>query len=274
MRPTLAILLCLSTFVLSNLSVPQSDVDLQNAEPPALPSTHDAPLVERVAKGGGGGGKGGGGGGGKGGSTGGSGGKSGSTGGSSGKMSGSSAKTGSSSNLGGSTRSGSGTPRTYGGGAYYLGGARAPYTAGSWSPSGIVPVLLPANRLSFFPYPWRYSVYAYPYPYPYQYTANGKDQAYPVTCLCEEYSVCGCNECGNGTSCAYLSSVLASNSSTDVRIVDANGTRTIYINGTLENGTTAADPSLSGSLSVNQFHLSGYWVVLILAVSVFLTPNH
>ncbi|OXV10069.1 hypothetical protein Egran_02164 [Elaphomyces granulatus] len=268
MRPTLAILLCLSPLVLSILSAPQSDVDLQNAEPPALPSTH-APLVGRVAKGGGGGGKGGGGGGGKGGSTGGSGGKGGSTG---GKMSGSS---GSSSNLGGTTRSGSGSPRTYGGGAYYLGGARAPYTAGSRSPSGIVPVLLPANHLLFFPYPWRYSVYAYPYPYPYQYTENGKNQAYPVTCLCEEYSVCGCNECGNGTSCAYLSSVLASNSSTDVRIVDANGTRTIYINGTLENGTTAADPSLSGSLSVNQFHLSGYWVVLILAVSVFLIPmNH
>ena len=85
MRPTLTILLCLSPLVLSTLSAPQSDVDLQNAEPPALPSTHE-PLVGRVAKGGGGKG-GGGGGGGK---------SSGSTGGSSGKMSGSSAKTGSS----------------------------------------------------------------------------------------------------------------------------------------------------------------------------------
>ena len=64
--------------------------------------------------------------------------------------------------------------------------------------------------------------------------------------------------------------VLSNNSSVDVRIADVDGTRTVYINGTLENGTTAADPSAPESLSVTKFHLDGYWIGCVLAVSVII----
>ena len=134
-----------------------------------------------------------------------------------------------------------------------------------------MPILFPVDHLSFFPRPWLYDVYyAYPYPHPYELTEDGQDETFPVTCLCQEYSVCGCDDCSNNTLCTYLNLVLSNNSSVDVRIADVDGTRTVYINGTLENGTTAADPSAQESLSVTKFHLGGYWIVCVLVVSVII----
>ncbi|OXV06932.1 hypothetical protein Egran_05301 [Elaphomyces granulatus] len=173
---------------------------------------------------------------------------------------------------GGYTRGGSGSSRPYGGGSYYAGGARVPYRAGTPSPKGITPFLLPLTALSFFSGLWLYrNVYAYPYPRPYRYwnPTIGQSQTLPVTCLCQQYSVCGCDNNGNDDS-NFLSSVIGddpkNSSVTTVAVV--NGTKTIFINGTLVNGTTAPDPSISGAPTGKVLNLAGrYWGVMMLAVS-------
>jgi len=74
---------------------------------------------------------------------------------------------------------------------------------------------------------------------------------------------CGCD---NNTESAYLSSV--ANNATVSRVADVNGTSTLLINGTLENGTTASGGSDSGAGS---FRLgvvekgSGGWLVIAMA---------
>lgn len=217
-----------------------------------------------------------GGGGGKGGS-GSSGGKGGSGSGSGGRTPGPSNSFSSSSNLGGRTRDGSGSPPAYGG--RYYGGAAVPYTAGGRR-GNITPFLLPIGALAFFPAGlWLYSVYAYPFGgyggYHWQ-DGNGRNRTANVTCLCQEYSVCGCEEPTNGNDTAIAQQLTngtgtgAPINSTQVKIVDyGNGNTTAYINGTLENGTTAAggtDPSnadeLNGAARLLQ-NYSGYWIMAV-----------
>jgi len=188
--------------------------------------------------------------------------------------SGSSGRTSSSSSAGGSTRSGSGAPRTYGGG-YYGGGAGVPYSAGSRTPKGLIaaPLLLGAGLLLIMPGLWLYSVYPYHFSNPYRFrnesdvnqtNPNGTNQTLPVTCLCQEYSPCGCDEnsdqkylndlVGNGSYSALNKSL--------VTVSDVDGTRTLVINGTLPNGTTApggTDDSAAIHLKVGKY--AGYWVM-------------
>ncbi|KAI9886761.1 MAG: hypothetical protein M1823_001404 [Watsoniomyces obsoletus] len=172
-----------------------------------------------------------------------------------------------SSNAGGATRSGSGPLPRFGGGKFYGGGAARPYRSGGRSPAGITPFLLPIAALTFFPGLWLYAVYAYPYSRPYVYrnasrlrddddddlitrsllirqsnNPNGTVQILPVLCLCQQYSVCGCDD---NTDSEFLNSLLPNGTAspqlneTVVRISDINGTRTLVLNGTLPNGTTA-----------------------------------
>lgn len=173
--------------------------------------------------------------------------------------------------MGGSTQGGSGTPRTVAGGAFYSGGARTPYTAGGISPLGITPFLLPVTALAFFSGAWLYGAYAYPYGAPYHYThpipndthANSNNTI-PVVCLCQEFSECGCDNNSNST---YLNDVIGDppRNSSNVSIVNVNGTETAYINGTLDNGTTASDPNAaSAATSVMAMHISGYLVTSVL----------
>jgi len=197
-------------------------------------------------KGGGGGGKGGGGG-----SSSSSGGKTGSS--SSGSSSSSSGSRGS--NVGGSTTTGSGARPAYGGGRYYGGGAAVPYTAGQRSSKGLpAAAFLGVGALAFFPGLWLYGAYLYPYSHNYSfYNASARsNQTKPVRCLCQQYSVCGCDDnndqtflggvIGNGTQAAVNQSL--------VRVANVNGTDTIFLNGTLPNGTTAsggsANPNTAG----------------------------
>ncbi|KAL1958874.1 hypothetical protein VTO42DRAFT_3711 [Malbranchea cinnamomea] len=216
---------------------------------------------------GGGGGRGGGSGGGSGGRSGG--------GGSSGGRGGSTPPGSSpNSNIGGKSHSGSGSPRSYGGGSYYAGGSSVPYTAGLRSPLGIVPFFLPLGALAFFPGIWLYGAYAYLMSHTYHYhnSASGKNDTLPITCLCQQYSVCGCDDNRNST---YLNSLfndtdangIPRNSSTLV-VANVNGTTGIYINGTLRNGTTAPDPSIrdDGAVPVKLLKLSGYWVMAAVTV--------
>jgi hypothetical protein len=186
--------------------------------------------------------------------------------------SGSSGSSSRSSTSGGATRSGSGARPAYG--AYYGGGAKVPYTAGGRSPTrGVSPAFLPIAAFAFFPGLWLYgSLYAYPFSTPYYYrNANNQNQTIEITCLCQENSVCGCDDNGNTT---YVQQVIGDgtdqpkNSSLVVVLPPlANGTQRAYINGTLPNGTTAADPNAedvgitSSAVKAIMTNYSGYWLM-------------
>ncbi|KAF2768818.1 hypothetical protein EJ03DRAFT_112373 [Teratosphaeria nubilosa] len=204
--------------------------------------------------------KGGGGGGGKGGgsSSGGKGGSGSSDSSSSGSSSGSRSGT---SNTGGTSKGDSGVTPSYGsGGRYYGGGASVPYTAGSTSRGGLAPVgLLGVGALAFFPGVWLYGAYAYSYPHPYTYHNNTSDrnETRPVKCLCQQYSECGCDS-NNDTS--YINSI--ANNDTVSRVAN----NTLYINGTLPNGTTAATSASPQSLRMQGvLEMSGWWVPVAIA---------
>lgn len=182
---------------------------------------------------------------------------------------------------------------SYGGGKYYGGGARQPYSSGGVSPRGIAPVFLGVGALAIFPGIWLYGAYAYPYHNPYTFhnrTARnstntrrdtgsvqlieirqddtGVNQTKTVQCLCALYAECGCDDEGDTT---FLDSVIgdgtyATLNHSLVDVVDfANGTSQIVLNGTLPNGTTVAggteDAFDSGASWVQA---SGYWVMIAL----------
>ena len=110
----------------------------------------------------------------------------------------------SNSNAGGKMVSSSGVRPAYSGGRYYGEGATVPYTTGQRSPLGLVPLLiLPIAALAIFPGLWLYGVYQYPYTHPYTFVnetitnitfPNGINQTLSVDCLCQRYSVCGCDD--------------------------------------------------------------------------------
>ena len=188
------------------------------------------------------------------------------------------------SNLGGRTRDGSGSPPSYGN--RYVGGAAVPYTAGGKTPSrGFTPFLLPVAAFAFFPALWLFPVYAYPY---YGYGGyhwlgeDGRNRTANVTCLCQEYSVCGCDP-GQDNETILVQQLTDGKGSgapvntTQVKVVDfGDGNTTAYINGTLDNGTTASggtEPSSEDQISAAVQLLAnygGYWMAVVVA-SLFIT---
>ncbi|KAI1459508.1 hypothetical protein F4805DRAFT_420519 [Annulohypoxylon moriforme] len=230
--------------------------------------------------------KGGGGSGGRGGSGGSSGGSSGSSGSSGGRggSSGSSSTGGrgsSSSNTGGSTTTGSGVRPGYGGGTYYGGGAKQPYKSGNPSPSGIVPFALGGaalGTLGFVGATWAYGAYVYPYTHHYWYhnATNNNNETKPVTCLCDYYETCGCDDNGNQT---YFNSVIGDGSYNGlnkslVTVADNDTTHesTIYIKGSLPNGTTSSggteDPNSAGASLIALARAAGWWPVVTTAIAI------
>lgn len=163
--------------------------------------------------------------------------------------------------------------------------------------------------LAAYPGYWPYGAYAYPYSHPYIYhnrtgrrnrtatstsssatatpTAtnaaravlnyrrdDGVDVTMNVTCLCAQYSVCGCDDNNNST---FLDSVIGDGTNLNTSIVNfanINGTQTVVLNGTLPNGTTApggtedANPSSSSSSSSSAANMlrtiGGYWVMVVI----------
>ncbi|KIW90296.1 uncharacterized protein Z519_08940 [Cladophialophora bantiana CBS 173.52] len=268
----ITLLFCIASFVASvpPLSL-STDLSLRDASP-----LHSFNYLEKRK--GGGGGKGSGGSGGSSGSS--SGGRTGSgssSGGSSTRPNGVPYSFSPSSNVGGRTRDGSGTPKAYGG--RYTGGAVVPFTAGKRSPTlGVAPFFIGAGALAFFPGLWLYgSVWAYPYGFPYHWTdPDGRNRTSNVTCLCQQYQVCGCDPNDNST---FLTQVVTNGSSTPVAPVNtstvrtvtfSNGSTSTYINGSLANGTTAdggTDPSDPSQVSASVrmvVELSGYWAMLVI----------
>lgn len=184
----------------------------------------------------------------------------------------------SNSNAGGKTVSGSGVRPAYGGGRYYGGGATVPYTAGQRSPLGLAPLLiLPIAALAIFPGLWLYGVYQYPYTHSYTFVnetitnttfPNGINQTLLVDCLCQQYSVCGCDDNSDST---YLHDLIGNGSyaalnKTLVTISTVNGTRTIAINGTLPNGTTASGGTDSLAPKQHALEFAGWWVMSAVVV--------
>lgn len=153
-----------------------------------------------------------------------------------------------------------------------------PYTAGARSPLGRAPYFLPLAALAFFPGLWLFGVYAYAHSDPYRWynRTSMENQTFPVTCLCQQYSVCGCEDNNNST---YIDSLLnttdpnnITSASPIVRVAEVNGTTSIFINGTLDNGTTAPDPN-APELSMappRLLRISGYWPMAFMVLSAVL----
>lgn len=173
--------------------------------------------------------------------------------------SGSSGSRGSSGSSGSGTSAGSGTPRNFGGGSRYGGGAAQPYRAGG-TPSGWrgpAPLLLGVGALALFPGLWLYGAYSYRYsdddePQEYFNETSGRNESRPVECLCAKNADCGC-EIGDR---AYLDEAANDPDIASVR----NGT--LYLNGTLEEGTTAPGSESTGAAGGFQQKLAeaaGWW---------------
>lgn len=180
------------------------------------------------------------------------------------------------SNAGGTSVGGSGPKPSFGGGRYYAGGAATPYRAGGRSPSGILPfALLGGAALAFWPGVWLYGAYMYPYHHPYHYynESSRRNETRDVLCGCGTYDVCGCDD-NNNT--AYYDSLIGNGSydalnKSVVNVADVNGTRTILINGSLPNGTTADGQDSSAAGLRNVVQLMGFWpAVTAVLVAVFL----
>ncbi|KAI9817223.1 MAG: hypothetical protein M1827_001336 [Pycnora praestabilis] len=263
------VLLYASTFVAS-ASIPHHDASISRRDAEAWAELLDYDLAERFdeslihdlekRKGGGGGGGGGRGGGSS---------SSSSSGGSSGSSS--SGSKGTSSGDGTtSSSSSSGVRPSYGGGRYYGGGSTSAYAAGGRSPLGITPYLFVGAGIGLFAGAAIGGAYFYPYNHPYTFHndtihnstyPNGANETLPVSCVCHQYSACGCDDNNNST---YLDSLVGNGSAADmnsslVTVSDVNGTNTLLINGTLPNGTTTSSNSAGVPKAV--IENAGWWVI-------------
>lgn len=164
---------------------------------------------------------------------------------------------------------------SYGGGRYYGGGATSSYKSGGRSPGGILPFAIGGGLLGaalIFPGLWLYGAYVYNYNHPYSFrnrTRNNLNETLPVTCLCEQYSACGCDDANNST---FLDGIigdgnLANLNKSLVNVGNVNGTKTIVLNGTLPNDTVADASTSTGSASTSAankqllLETSGFWLL-------------
>lgn len=164
---------------------------------------------------------------------------------------------------------------SYGGGRYYGGGATTAYRSGGRSPLGIAPYAIAGVGLGIFPGLWLAGAYGYNFHNPYRFhnasNSTANNESLPVTCLCQKYSACGCDDNGNTT---YIDDLLGNGSiadqnSTLVHVGDVNGTKTVVLNGTLPNGTD--DSVSSGTTQQTVLELSGFWAVgAVVIATVFI----
>lgn len=133
-----------------------------------------------------------------------------------------------------------------------------------------MPVFLGVGFLAFWPGLWLYGAHMYPYNNPYRYynqTAQ-KNETKPVTCACDPYNECGCDE---NSDQQYINDLIGNGSyaglnKTLINVADVNGTSTLLINGTLPNGTTAAggteNPNAAGDGMHAMLQHAGWWPVV------------
>jgi len=113
-------------------------------------------------------------------------------------------------------------------------------------------------------------VYYYPYTHPYvfQNRTSNQNETRPVACACDETAECGCDDnddpdflnehIGNGSWAALNQS--------QATVADVNGTRTILLNGTLPEGTTAPSDSAAGGMAT-LLQYAGWWPVAATVVA-------
>lgn len=159
-----------------------------------------------------------------------------------------------------------------------------PYQAGRRSPSGIAPFALGAGvgLLAVWPAVWLYGAYMYPYHnlHTYHNQTSDQDETRNVTCACDPYTTCGCDENTNST---YIDDLIGNGSYSAlnqslITVAIVNGTDYLLINGTLPNGTTAAggtddvDGSSSSAAGLRRMlEHAGWWpVVATVAATVFM----
>jgi len=138
---------------------------------------------------------------------------------------------------------------------------------------------------------WLWSVYPYYYNNPYRFynrtavnetnnnnlgkrqSQQGQNQTLPVICLCQEFAVCGCDE---NTDQDYLNDLVGNGSyaalnKSLVTVSQVNGTRTLVLNGSLPNGTTAPGGVDDAAATLGLGKYTGYWAMgLIVLYGVFL----
>ncbi|KAF7197752.1 hypothetical protein HII31_00841 [Pseudocercospora fuligena] len=168
----------------------------------------------------------------------------------------SSSRTGTSSTEGGATSRGSGPAPAFGAGGtrYYGGGASVPYKSGATRSSfGAAPYLIGGGAVLGIGTLGLYGAYVYAYPHYWNYynRTSNRNESHPANCYCARYTVCGCDD-NNSTD--YQNAV-ANNAS--VAQLANNGT--LYVNGSLPNGTTAAGGSDSGAAGLSFKQSMGYW---------------
>lgn len=123
-------------------------------------------------------------------------------------------------------------------------------------------------------------MYPYTNPYTFLNRTNGINETLPVTCLCDLYSECGCDE---DDDLSYLDTIIGNGSiasldRTLVNIAPVNETKTIVLNGTLPNGTDTGSASSGGSSEsrpantgqASLIEAGGFWVIgVIVAATVW-----
>lgn len=117
---------------------------------------------------------------------------------------------------------------------------------------------------------WLWPVYAYNYNNDYHYhnTDDNEDVDYKVVCLCEKYQECGCDNNNNSTYYDSLFNGTAPHNTSTVQVIDEKGNHTIYINGTLPNGTTAADGTSAATGAMTTLaQSSGFLVAASIALA-------
>jgi hypothetical protein len=100
---------------------------------------------------------------------------------------------------------------------------------------------------------------------------NGMNDTIPILCLCQQYSVCGCDDNNNST---YIDSILGNGSladlnSTVARVSNVNGTKTLVLNATLPNGTTASGGTENANAGTSHVVMEnlGWWVMCAVVAS-------
>lgn len=171
----------------------------------------------------------------------------------------------------------------YGGGRYYGGGGARPYRSGGISPAAaIVPVFFAVGLLAFWPGHWYHGAHLYNHPNEYTFynSSSQRNETKPVTCGCAADVECGCDYEDTPEYKQYMSDLIGDGSyaglnKSVVNVADVKGKSTILINGTLENGTTAAggteDPNAAGGGLRAMLQHVGWWPVAAAVCAIVLT---
>lgn len=139
-----------------------------------------------------------------------------------------------------------------------------PYVAGQ-NVNGMRPYVAPAAALAFFPGLLLLGAYLYHYPnYNYTDRETHKNRTIPVICFCQEYNDCSCDN--NSTAYQKGFDHGQPTNGSDVQVATVNGTRSIFVNGTVPNVTSAASDASPLNPGQSMVLNSGYWAMVAVVI--------